>query len=392
MRTVALDLGVRKIVLCEVHNGEVVHRKTARSLSELDDFLGAKTLRARVAFESCREAWHVHDRLIALGHEPVLIDTTRVRQIGVGQHGRKNDSLDAEALARALEQGRVPRAHVLSPARRQLRAELSARSTLVTTRAQYVTTVRGLARSEGVLLPSCETTSFVARARAASLSPAMTSVIAPMLLVLDTVGAQIEEVETRLETLARSEPVIALLATVPGVGLIIASTFVSALDEAGRFRDGHSVGSYLGLAPSENTTGMAGRRIGSITKQGNPWARVALVQAAHTILRVASEEDPLRLWAEALIARRGKMIAVVALARRLAGVLWAMWRDDRPYDAARLSARSAEGLTDAAAVTQAQADRLATIATAERKIYLRTTPRKPRSASRRKSAEVPHRG
>lgn len=392
MRTIALDLGVRKIVLCEVRDGDVVHRKTARSLHELDDFLGADTPPARVAFEACREAWHVHDRLIALGHEPLLIDTTRVRQIGVGQHGRKNDRLDAEALARALAQGRVPRAHVLSPARRQLRAELSARNALVMTRAQYVTTVRGLARSEGVMLPTCATETFVARVRAASLSPAMTAVVAPVLVVIDLIGAQLVEVETRLETLARTEPVIALLATVPGVGLIVASTFVSALDEAGRFRDGHSVASYLGLVPSENTTGMAGRRLGAITKQGNPWARAALMQAAHTILRVASAEDALRLWGDAVIARRGKMIGVVALARRLSGVLWAMWRDDRPYDSARLAARSAEGLREDAYATLSQADRLAAIAGAEKKIYPRTTTRRPRRAPARKATEVTRRG
>ena len=69
MRTIALDLGVRKIVLCEVRDGEVLHRKTARSLHELDDFLGADTPPARVAFEACREAWHVHDRLTALGRD-----------------------------------------------------------------------------------------------------------------------------------------------------------------------------------------------------------------------------------------------------------------------------------------------------------------------------------
>nr|MBK7068710.1 hypothetical protein [Deltaproteobacteria bacterium] len=86
------------------------------------------------------------------------------------------------------------------------------------------------------------------------------------------------------------------------------------------------------------------------------------------------------------------MIGVVALARRLSGVLWAMWRDDRPYDSARLAARSAEGLREDAYATLTQADRLAAIAGAEKKIYPRTTTRRPRRAPARKATEVTRRG
>ncbi|MDP3218833.1 MAG: IS110 family transposase [Deltaproteobacteria bacterium] len=388
MRTVALDLGVRKITYCEVHDGLVVARATARSLRDLEPYLGADAPRAAVAFEACREAWWIHDELAARGHLPLMLDTTRVRQIGVGQHGRKTDRLDAEALARALARGGVPRAHVLSPARRQMRAELSTRSALVETRSQYVTTVRGLVRAAGVLLPTCAPESFVRHARAANLTPETRALLEPLLAVLDAIAVQFAVAETRLESLARTEPVVALLATVPGVGLIVASTFVATLDEAGRFRDAHSVQAYLGLVPNENSSG-GQRRLGAITKQGNPWARVALVQAAHSILRAAPSDDPLRMWALDVATRRGKPIAVVALARRLAGVLWAMWRDDRPYMPQRLAARSAAGLDEAGEQIAARAARLAAVASAEHKIYPRTRPsRKPAAAPAR---EVPRR-
>jgi len=233
-------------------------------------------------------------------------------------------------------------AHVLTPARRRLRAELSTRNALVETRSQYVTTIRGLVRAAGQMLPTCATESFGRIVRAAELTPETRMLVTPLLEVLDALAVQFVAVETRLETLARTEPVVALLATVPGVGLIVACTFVANQDEAGRFRDAHSVGSYLGLVPCENSTG-GKQRLGAITKQGNPWARVALVQAAHSILRASPVDDPLRIWALAVAARRGKPIAVVALARRLAGVLWAIWRSERPYDPRRLAARSAAG-------------------------------------------------
>ena len=83
----------------------------------LEGLLGPTTAKAQVAFEASREGWHVHDVLAGWGKQPVMLDTTRVRQIGVGQHGRKNGALDAEAKVStlALDAGRVPVAHVLSP-------------------------------------------------------------------------------------------------------------------------------------------------------------------------------------------------------------------------------------------------------------------------------------
>ena len=76
-----------------------------------------------------------------------MVDTTRVRQLGIGQHGRKNDRIDAEVLATALLSGRIPQAHILSPARQKLRLELAVRRSLVATRAQYVTSIRGMVRT-----------------------------------------------------------------------------------------------------------------------------------------------------------------------------------------------------------------------------------------------------
>ncbi|WP_437579599.1 transposase [Sorangium sp. So ce887] len=138
---------------------------------------------------------------------------------------------------------------------------------------------------------------------------------------------------------------IARLTTAPGVGLVIAAAFVSVVDEAKRFHHAYQLASYLGLVPLEDTTGGRDkRRLGSITKQGNAYLRALLTQAAHTILRHKSSGDPLGRWAKAIAERRGHHIAVVALARRLSGVLWAMWRDGTVYDAQIAATASAKGL------------------------------------------------
>jgi transposase len=107
--------------------------------------------------------------------------------------------------------------------------------------------------------------------------------------------------------------------------------FVATLDGCGRFQNARDVAAYLGLVPSEHSSGERQHR-GSITKRGNPRMRWLLIQAAHGILRKRTPaNEPLHVWANALAVRKGKQIAAVALARRLARILYAVWRDGKPY-------------------------------------------------------------
>ena len=271
MRRIGLDLGVRHIAYCEVAEGKVVDRTAVKSLSQLASRLGPGTESAVVAFEACREGWHVHDKLREWGHDPRMLDTTRVRQMGVGQHGRKNDPIDAEAIAMALDAGRIAEAHVLSPERRMLRAQLSVRGALVETRAQYVTTIRGLARAAGVLLPTCDTENFVRKLDGLAMDEATRALVAPLVAMLGTLETELARVEHTLAALAEKDPVLQLCATVPGVGLIVAATFVSVIDDAKRFKNAHAVGAYLGLVPSESTTGGPHkRRLGAYHQARQP--------------------------------------------------------------------------------------------------------------------------
>jgi transposase len=362
MRSVGLDLGKKEVSYCEVQGGNVIARRTARGLSELDDLLGSEGPPAKVAFEACREAWHVYDTLTKRGHKVLLIDTTRVKQLGVGQHGRKRDRIDAEVFARAVERGQIPLAHVLSPHRRELREKLNARRILVETRARLVTMVRGVVRARGEELDGCDTEDFRRKLGRSSLSEGARAAIGPVTAVLETVDVQLSHVETELETLAAKEPVISRLTSTPGVNLIVAAVFVSVVDQAKRFSNAHALESYLGLVPREDTTGGRDKqKLGSITKCGNPYARAMLVQAAWCILR-GRGVDPLRAWARSVERRRGKRIAVVALARRLAGVLWAIWRDGYHYDPARLGNASARGIEGAARKEQQSAAAMRLIA------------------------------
>lgn len=361
MRSVALDLGVRKIAFCEVADETVIARATVPELAALRRWLGPNTPAARVAVEASREAWHVASRLRAWGHEPLLVDTTRVRRLGVGQHGRKTDRLDAETLARAVAQERIPRAHLLSPHRQHLRLQLGVRRALVETRAQYITTIRGVARATGTRLPRGTTETFARRLPAMAMAPTTRALIAPFVPILTALATEITAVETRIAALAAQEPVTAVLTTAPGVGPLVAAAFVSVVDDAQRFRSAHQLEAYLGLVPRETSSG-GHRRLGAIPKQGNPYLRALLVQAAWNVVRTKAAEDPLRCWGQALLRRRGKRIGVVAIARRLAGILWAMWRDGTPYRAAPLAQASAAGLERAAHVARHDASAMSRVA------------------------------
>ena len=341
MRSVALDLG-GKITFCEVAGGEVLRRATASSFQGLESVLGPRTAPARVAIEACREAWFIERRLREWGHEPLVVDTTRVKQLGVGQHKRKNDRIDAEVLARAVEKEMIPLSHVLSPHRQALRMQLGIRRGLVETRAGYVTMVRGLARAHGVKLPSCKVEDFARKVESVALGEDLRLMVAPLLEITRALNPGIVEMDRKLEMLCSTEPVVLQLCTAPGVGLIVAAAFVSVVDDAKRFRHAHQVEAYLGLVPSEHTS--VHRRLGSITKQGNSYLRSLLVQAAWCVFRTRPSEDPLGLWATAIAHRRGRRVAVVALARRLVGILWAMWRNGTVYDPVRLAHSSVRGL------------------------------------------------
>ena len=202
MRSVALDLGAKKIAFCEVAGGDVVVRRTVRQLSTLSDVLGPNKAPARVAIEACREAWHVRDQLMAWGHEVLVVDTTRVGKLGIGQHGRKTDRVDAEVLARAVESGHIPVAHVLSPARRELRMQLSVRRSLIETRSQYVTTIRGLLRAAGQRLGSCDPDVFLARFDEATLDDETKALCEPLIAVLRVLEPQLANAERTIQELS----------------------------------------------------------------------------------------------------------------------------------------------------------------------------------------------
>jgi transposase len=349
-RCVGLDLG-KKTKLCEISGERIINRATLVDDADFKALLGPHTEPARIALEAGRSAWYYHDLLTSWGHQVLVVDTTRVRSLGIGNHRRKNDRIDAEVLARAVVSGRIPLAHVLSPERRVLRARINIRRSLVQTRSSMIITIRGLLRSWGVPQPKCDTDNFANKIEAYrdKLLAEQYDTIKPLLMVLKTIAPELKAVDENLDQVAKSLDVAQVLMTCPGVGPILSCSFISVIDEADRFKSAHQVESYLGLVPSERTSGK--RKLGAITKAGNPYLRALLVQAAWNVMR-RPDGDPLKCWGQSLAKKRDKRVAAVAVARRLAGILWAMWRDGAVYDAQNVGRASSRGM-------RAQANRVA---------------------------------
>jgi transposase len=151
-----------------------------------------------------------------------------------------------------------------------------------------------------------------------------------VLVTLEALNEQIAKADAALEKLADADEACKRLQTMPGVGPVTSVCFAAAIDEVSRFESASKLTSYLGLTPGENTTGFKTKRT-SMTKAGSGRARWTLNQAAWTMVRTRPN-DPLVLWFQAVASRRGKKIAISALSRKMAGILYAMWRDQQSYN------------------------------------------------------------
>ena len=280
--------------------------------------------------------------LEGLGHEVVVADPNFAPMYATRTRKVKTDRRDAQALAEACLLGAYRPAHRLSDAQRHVRGRLAVRDALVRTRTRYIALIRALLRRHGWRVPTGSAETFSRRVMALRLPGRLLSEVAPLLAVMRHVNQQLAYSDEVIEAVTRPDARVQRLRTVPSVGPVTAAAFVATIDDVQRFRRPHEVAAYLGRPPGAEL-GERQRR-GRITKAGNARMRWLLVQAAVSILRCRHPQtEALRAWATRIAARRGKKIAVVALARRLAGILYAMLRDGTTY-APRAVPRRAAGV------------------------------------------------
>ena len=277
----------------------------------------------------------VAQHLEALGHEVVVADPNYAPMYGQRQRRIKTDRRDVAALAEANRLGVYRAAHRVSVPQRDVRRRLRVREQLVHVRRQAINLLRAQLRSEGVRVPTGAAETFLARFTASAASAAVRDAMAPLLELLAAIAPLIAQAERWARHAAPADPVARRLMTAPGVGPVVALAFQATVDDVGRFATPGAVTAYLGLVPREHSSGERQRK-GAITKAGPSRMRVLLIQSAWHLWRSPTGSATLHAWARRLGERRGRRIAVVALARRLARILWAMWRDGRDFEPARV--------------------------------------------------------
>jgi transposase len=290
----------------------------------------AKGEEVRVVMEaSTRTRWAIV-QLESLGAEPFAVDPRKVRVIAETKH--KTDRTDARILADLLCTGALPRPIWQPPqATRELRDQVRLRWGLVRQRASLMLRARSLLSSAGVSLGKralAREASWQRVLKRRDVPAAMKRLLEILRRSIQQMTQAIDKVEELYEEKLTS-PTVVHLQSIPAVGPVVALTTVASLGTPTRFPDSRAAAAYTGLVASERSSGER-RRQGHITKQGPSELRRVWIQAAQAALRM--RHHPLKKWAQKLIYRRGRAVAVVALARRMFRWAFAMWRDGKSFE------------------------------------------------------------
>lgn len=341
MEHIAIDLGSRESQVCvRDAAGKIVEERRVPT-ARVSKYLGRRP-RGRVILETCAEAFCIADSAAAAGHEIRVVPATLVKSLGVGARGIKTDQRDARTLSEVSTRVDLPSVHVPSLQSRDRKALCNSRQTLLVSRTMMTNYVRGHLRRHAITLGPRNPARFVERARDALHGHplGMPSHIEWILCSVEALNTQIEAADTELAQLAEGDELCKRLMTVPGVGAVVAVRFAAVVDQHERFQSSHDLMSYLGLTPGENSSSQRKRRTG-ITKAGAADLRGALVQGAWSAMRCKTR-DPMACWALRIAERRNKQIAAVALARKIAGILYALWKHGTTYQPNRAALQADE--------------------------------------------------
>ena len=329
--TIGLDLA--KSVF-QVHGvnaaGEVVIQRRLARAKVLQFF--AKLPACLVGVEACGAAHYWGRELRRLGHDVRLMPPSYVKPYVKRQ---KNDAADAEAICEAVTRPSMRFVAIKSVEQQSVLVLHRVRQTLMRQRTQLSNAIRGHMAEYGLVAPVGR--NGLARLIAIIVNPeddrvpALARVsLALMVSQLDLVNAHVLENDRCVRTSARETEVGRRLMEIPGVGPVLASAIVAAVPDPKAFKRGRNLAAWIGLVPRQNSSG-GKERLGGITKQGDRYLRQLLVVGALAVIRYAQRHGTKRPWLVKLLARRTPKIAAVALANKMARMIWAMMVSGEHY-------------------------------------------------------------
>ena len=335
-----IDVSLELSSVCVVDAaGRIIRETKVASEPEalLGWFRGLGVAMARIGLEAGPLSQWLYAGMREAGLLVELLETRHVRDAFKAMPV-KTDRNDARGIAQLMRLGWFRPVHCKSLPAQETRAVLTARKLLQSKHHDVEMSLRGVLRGFGLKVGPTTPRTFPSRARELVAGhPTLTVVTEALLAARDTLQEQLHNLESRLRMLAKEDSRTRLLMTTPGVGAIVALTFVAAIDDPARFRSSKSVGAHFGLTPRKYQSGETDVT-GRISKIGDGGVRTMLYEAANIILTHPVRGSVLKSWAARLAARSGMRKAKVALARKLAVVLHRMLVDGTPFAANRAAA------------------------------------------------------
>src|SRR5919107_6386779 len=332
--TVGLDLAKH---VFQVHgidqDGQVLVRRQIRRGEVLAFF--RRLPPCLIGMEACSTAHFWARALAALGHEVRLMPAAYVKPYV--KRG-KSDVLDAEGICEAVTRPTMRFVAIKSPDQQAVLMLHRTRDLLVRQRTMLVNSFRGHLAEYGIIapqgLPSVpKLIGLAEKARGTALPELAWRCIRLIIAQLEEAHARIGQIEHEIMAWHRTNELSQRLETIPGIGIITASALAATIPDPGSFRSGRHLAAWIGLVPRQSGTG--GKvRLGHISKQGDRYLRRLLVFGACTLMRHARGRTSLMAaWFNALLARRPASVVKVAIASKLARVVWAVLQDKQGYRA-----------------------------------------------------------
>ena len=343
MKILALDLGKFNSALCFYDsNTRKAKFLTSPTRRELLDAVFADCGADLVVMEACGPSGWINDLAQKRGLK-TLVCSTNEEAWRWANVKRKTDKDDALKLARLAAMGELKGVHVPSAQHREFRSLVKYRKTLDRRINKTKNTIRAWFVNHGIEIDGGEKAWHTGRQKINSFRKPIVECgpdelwkgqLDIELTILDSLTKQLDAVVKRLEAIGKTDERIKRVQTIPGVGPRTAEILVACIDDAHRFENGREVSAYFGLVPRQYQSGETDRN-GRITKRGNPLARTILVECAWASLRY----NP---WAKGVYERicgkqkTRRKKAAIALARKLAVIAWAMLRDEKDWEPAKM--------------------------------------------------------
>ena len=315
------------------------HVTVATTREGLESVLRPLAGQCRVVFEVGAQAQWVASIVRPLAAEVQVANPSRMPWLF--RDGRKNDKLDARKLATLLHIDQVPSVYLPRAEVSIWRSLINFRRTQIKRRTMIKNQIRAMLRAEALRCPhkSLWTRSGQSWLRSLPFDAARKLMLRGLMAELAFVDGQRGSIETQLDAMAQTQPAIALLRTIPGIGPRSAEAIVAYTDRVDRFGNGKKFASYFGMTPTQDASGLVNRH-GHISKRGPSVVRWVLVEAVHQVIRRCPVFGA--FFAQVV---RGKperrKRAVVATGRKLLTVAFAMLRDQSPFDPGRVRVAAA---------------------------------------------------